>query len=65
MTDHPDPNHQAEYDAMWSDHFGAGEFHRSILLGFDPPVGEKDFVLEVPVSDKVVSGGMKKVSFSL
>jgi hypothetical protein len=48
MVDHPDAGHQPEYDALWSDHFGAGEFHRAILLGLDPPKEEKTITLLVP-----------------
>ena len=64
MIDNPDPVHQKEYDALWSNKFGAGEFHRAILLGMDPPAAEKDFTLTMPEKADF-NAAKKSVKFSL
>lgn len=48
ITDYPYPNHQKEYDALWSSTFDPNGFHRAMLLGLNPNKDEDEFMLIMP-----------------
>lgn len=49
--DNPDNNAKKEYDKIWSETLPAGEFHRSVAIGFQAPISVKDFEISLPESD--------------
>ena len=64
-VDYPEPNHQKEYDALWSSSFEPNGFHRAILLGINPSKEEKQFTLVVPENPDFNNPARKSVQFSV
>lgn len=64
-VDYAEPNHQKEYDALWSEHFEPNGFHRAILFGMNPSKEEKEFTLIVPEKADFNNSARKSVQFSV
>jgi hypothetical protein len=64
-VDYAEPNHQKEYDALWSEHFEPNGFHRAILFGMNPSKEEKEFTLIVPEKPDFNNPSKKTVQFSV
>jgi len=64
-VDYAEPNHQKEYDALWSNNFEANGFHRAILLGLNPPKDENDFTLIVPEKADYNNPSRKQLNFKI
>lgn len=64
-VDYPEPNHQKEYDALWSNSFEPDGFHRAILFGINPSKEEKEFKLTVPEKADFNNPSRKSVQFSV
>lgn len=64
-VDYPEPNHQREYDALWSSSFEPNGFHRAILFGINPSKEEKNFTLVVPEKPDFNNPHKKSVQFSV
>jgi hypothetical protein len=65
ITDYPYPNHQKEYDALWSSSFEGNGFHRAMLLGLNPKKEENEFTLIVPEKPDFNNPSRKELKFSL
>jgi len=63
-VDYPEPNHQKEYNALWSSSFEPNGFHRSILIGMNPDKEEKKITLIVPEKADFNSPSRKSVQFT-
>jgi hypothetical protein len=63
-VDYAEPNHQKEYDALWSSNFEPNGFHRCILIGFNPAKEEKEFTLTVPEKPDFNNPSKKSVQFT-
>lgn len=64
-VDYAEPNHQKEYDALWSSSFEPNGFHRTILFGINPSKEEKEFTLTVPEKPDFNNPAKKSVQFSV
>lgn len=65
ITDHADPNHQKQYDALWSSNFEPKGFHRAIFLGLNPKKEQKEFTLIVPEKPDFNNPVKREVKFSV
>lgn len=65
ITDYPYPNHQKEYDALWSTKFEGNGFHRAMLIGLNPGKQEKDFTLSVPTKADYNNPSKRDIRFSI
>lgn len=64
-VDYAEPNHQKEYDALWSEHFEPNGFHRAILIGLNPKKDENKFTMIVPEKPDFNNPAKKELTFSL
>lgn len=56
--DNPDPQHQAQYNAMWSK-IKPGEFYRTVVFGLDVPDGAKNFVISMKEDGDILKEGKR------
>jgi hypothetical protein len=62
--DNPDPQHQAQYNAMWGK-LKPGDFYRTVVFGLEVPEGHKNFVLSMGENDDALKDGKRyEVKFS-
>lgn len=54
----PDPQHQAQYNAMWSK-LKPGDFYRTTVFGMEVPDGTKKFVLSMKEDGDVFKDGKR------
>jgi len=64
LVDNPDPNHDAEYEGVWSMELPPGAFHRALSLGVEAPVNVNAFVISAPPKPNDVAN-MRSAKFSL
>lgn len=60
---YPNPNHDAEYGAIWSEEYAPGDFHRAVALGFEASKDVKTFIIKVPT--KANANEKKQATFTL
>jgi hypothetical protein len=59
----PDPKQQEEYDAIWSEEYVPGQFHRTVAFGFEAPKDVKTFIIKMPT--KPNANEMEQATFTL
>jgi len=63
--DNPDPQHQAQYNAIWGK-LQPGEVYRAKAIGFEVPVDQKTFTLSLHIDDNSMPQNKRQeVKFSL